>query len=69
MAIYKKDRFGNSQAVIGLSDKKGMGYPRGFVKIGSKNYKVEVSSSNKDGIETWVTLTAVTAKKRTNGLI
>lgn len=66
MAIYKQDRFGNRQAVVALIDKRGNGYPRGFVKVGGKNYKVEYSESNKDGVDGWVSLTLVTRKSNKN---
>ncbi len=62
MAIYKQDRFGNNQAVVALMDKKGTGYPKGYVKIKGKTYKIEVSESNKDNVERWVTITAVSKR-------
>ncbi len=62
MAIYKQDKFGNNQAIVALQDKKGNGYPKGYVKIKNKLYRVETASSNKDGVEAWVTLTEVSKR-------
>lgn len=58
------DRFGNPFQLIGCKDKKGNGFPYGYVELGGKLYKVEPSSAQKDGVEYWVKITAV--KKRSS---
>jgi len=59
------DKFGNPQEVIGLKDKNGSGYPRGFFTVGNRLFKVTSSPSNKDGVERWVTITEM--KKNQGG--
>ena len=51
------DRFGNEQVVVGLKDKKGTGFPKGYIEIGNQLFKITTSASNKDGVHEWVTLT------------
>lgn len=51
------DRFGNEQVVVGLKDKKGSGFPKGYLEISGQLYKITTSRSNKDGVEEWVTVT------------
>lgn len=51
------DRFGNEQAVVGLKDKKGTGYPKGYIEIKGDLFKITTSPSNKEGVHEWVTLT------------
>lgn len=63
MAFVTKDKFGNTKMVIGLKDKKGSGFPKGYGEIKGKLYKFEVSEANKDGIEKWVTVTEVEKKQ------
>lgn len=60
------DRFGNPQAIVGMKDKKGNGFPYGFVEIKGTLYKVEVSNSNKEGVEAWVKITKVTPRAKNN---
>lgn len=63
MANYNQristDKFGNPYQIIGMKDKKGTGFPRGYVELGGKLYKIEVSDSKKDGVEAWVRVTQV----------
>lgn len=59
------DRFGNEQVVVGLKDKKGTGFPKGYIEIGNQLFKITTSSSNKDGVHEWVTLTKM--KKNQGG--
>lgn len=61
--LIKTDRFGNPFQVIGCRDKKGNGFPVGYVELGGKLYKLEPSQANKDGVDTWIRVTAV--KKQT----
>ena len=53
------DKFGNPYQVIGMKDKKGTGFPKGYVELCGKLYKIEVSDSKKDGVEAWVRVTQV----------
>lgn len=55
--MAQRDRFGNEQVVIGLKDKKGTGFPKGYFEIGNQLFKVTTSRSNKEGTEEWVTIT------------
>jgi hypothetical protein len=63
--MAQEDRFGNPQVVIGLKDKKGTGYPKGYFEVGNKLFKVTTSPSNKEGVHEWVTVTEM--KKRSSG--
>ncbi|NER13540.1 hypothetical protein GWK08_08840 [Leptobacterium flavescens] len=64
MAYMTKDRFGNDKIIVSLKDKKGSGYPKGYLETHTGLWKVEVSKSNKEGIEGYVSLTKV---NRNNG--
>jgi hypothetical protein len=55
--MAQNDRFGNPQVVVGLKDKKGTGFAKGFIEIKGQLYKITTSPSNKEGVEEWVTLT------------
>jgi hypothetical protein len=55
--MANQDRFGNEQVVVGLKDKKGTGYPKGYIEIGNQLFKITTSPSNKEGVHEWVTLT------------
>lgn len=55
--MAQNDRFGNPQVVVGLKDKKGTGFPKGYIEIKGTLYKITTSPSNKDGVHEWVTLT------------
>jgi len=61
------DRFGNRYIVVGLRDKTGKGYPKGFAEIKSTLYKIEVSDSNKQDVESWVKITEMPRKKQGGG--
>lgn len=54
-----KDRFGNDYILVGLKDKRGTGFPKGYCEIKGQLYKVEFSESRKEGTEGWVKLTKV----------
>ncbi|SHF14043.1 hypothetical protein SAMN05444377_10485 [Flavobacterium fontis] len=58
------DRFGNPYQVIGLKDTKGTGFPKGYVELGGKLYKLEHSPSQKEGVEAWIRVTKVDQKQR-----
>lgn len=58
------DRFGNEVVIVGLKDKKGTGYGKGFLEIGKTLFKIEVSPSQKEGVTEWV---KVTKMKPNNG--
>lgn len=60
------DRFGNKYQVIGCKDKKETGFPKGYIELGNKLYKLEPSKANKDGVEVWIKVTEV-KKRSTNG--
>lgn len=51
------DRFGNEQVVVGLKDKKGTGFPKGYIEVKGDLFKITTSQSNKEGVMEWVTLT------------
>ena len=55
--FVRRDRFGRPTHLVGMKDKKGNGFPYGYLTLGNKTFKVEVSDSNKDGVEQWVKLT------------
>ena len=59
------DKFGQKYQVIGCKDKKGTGFPKGYITLKGKLYKLEPSKSNKDGIEMWIRCTEV--KNQNNG--
>ncbi|GEL11814.1 hypothetical protein SAMN05192550_2810 [Flavobacterium glycines] len=61
-----QDKFGNPQVVVGLKDKSGSGYPKGFIEIGGSLFKITTSPSNKEGVHEWVTLTKM-QKNRNRG--
>lgn len=58
-----KDRFGNDYILVGLKDKKGTGFPKGYAEIKGQLYKIEFSESKKEGTEGWVKLTKVVKQK------
>lgn len=60
------DRFGNDYAVIGCKDKKGTGFPVGYITIGGKTYKLEPSQANKEGVEMWIRVTKLN-KRQSSG--
>ena len=62
----RKDRFGNDYAVIGCKDKKGTGYPVGYITIGGKTFKLEPSEANKEGVAMWIRVTKM-QKRTSNG--
>jgi hypothetical protein len=64
--MAQNDRFGNPQVVVGLKDKKGTGYGKGFIEIKGDLFKITTSRSNKDGVTEWVTLTKM-PKQRNQG--
>ena len=41
------------------------GFPQAIIKLGGKTYKIEPSASNTAGVEVWVKITALTARKST----
>lgn len=51
------DKFGNSYAVVSCKDKKGTGFPKGFIEIKGKLYKLEPSPSQKEGVDMWIRVT------------
>lgn len=64
--MAQNDRFGNPQVVVGLKDKKGTGFPKGYIEIKGTLYKITISDSKKEGVEAWVTLTQM-PKQRNSG--
>ena len=71
MAYMSIDKFGNKTATISLIDKKDTGYGKGYIEVGTKLYKVEVSpaSNGKEykgyPVRGYVKMTEV--KKQNNG--
>lgn len=63
--IINTDKFGQSYQVVAMTDKKGTGYPSGYVELKGVLYKLEPGASNKAEVAGWLRITAV--KKRTNG--
>lgn len=59
--MVKTDRFGNAYQLIGCKPNKN-GYAVGYMKIGNATYKIEPSTSNKEGVDAWVKVTRM--KKR-----
>lgn len=66
MAYANKDRFGNDYTVVGCYDKKGKGYPVGYVELKGQLYKIEPSEAQKDkqnrkgeDLLSWVKITKV----------
>lgn len=62
--IVRTDKFGNDYTVVGCKDKKGTGYPKGYIEIKGDLYKIEPSKSDKEGVELWV---RVTKMKKNSG--
>ena len=60
----KTDRFGNLYQVVGCKDARNPDFNVGFIELGNKLYKVEVSAAQKDGVQYWVKVTAQSAKKK-----
>mgnify|MGYP000364261049 CR=1 FL=1 len=58
------DKFGNKYTVVGCKDKKGDGFPKGYIELSGKLYKLEPSKSNKEGVDVWIRVTEV--KKQPN---
>lgn len=57
--FIKTDKFGNPYQVVGCKDLKDTGYPKGYVELGGKLYKLEPSKSNKEGTAMWIKVTQV----------
>jgi hypothetical protein len=55
----KTDRFNNPYQVIGCKDPKDTGFPKGYVELGGKLYKLEPSKANKEGVDVWIKVTQV----------
>lgn len=61
------DRFGQPYQVVGCKEvegKDGNTYNKGFVELGGKLYKIEVSAAEKEGVQHWVRVTRVDQKKK-----
>lgn len=58
------DRFGNEYIVVGCKDKKGTGFPKGYIEIKGQLYKLEPSDAQKDGVEMWVKVTKINKQKK-----
>ena len=53
------DRFGNPYQLIGCKYVKGTGFPKGYIELGGKLYKLEPSEAKKDGVDVWIKVTQV----------
>ncbi|RKQ43130.1 hypothetical protein BXY85_3749 [Roseivirga pacifica] len=62
------DKFGNTYAVVGCKDKKGTGFPKGYIEIKGQLYKLEPSDSQKDGVACWIRVTKMNNRKSGGGL-
>lgn len=58
------DKFGQAFQVVGCKDKKDSGFPVGYVTLGGKDYKLEPSKANKDGVDVWIRVTAIKKQDR-----
>lgn len=64
MAKYaKNDRFGNPYILVGCKE-NSKGFPVGYAEINGGMYKIEPSSSNKDGVAAWVRITKMQKRER-----
>ena len=62
------DRFGRPYTRTGAKDKKGNGFPRGYVTIGKDLYQIEVGPSKKEGVECWLTVTKMDRNRQNRSL-
>lgn len=64
--MSRVDRFGQPFVNVACKDKKGRGFPKGFIRIMKPGlYKVEPSSSSStEGVEAWVRVTRVEDRGR-----
>lgn len=62
------DRFGNSYQVVGCRDKKGNGFPVGYVELKGQLYKLEPSKAEKDGVDAWIKVTAIKKQTRATSM-
>lgn len=67
MPQTRNDRFGNPFQVIACKDRKGRGFPSGVVEIGGNLYKLEPSSSNKEGVDAWIRVTKLARRQGGGG--
>lgn len=58
------DPFGNPYMLVGLKDKKGTGYGKGYVEIAGQLYKIEVSPAQKEGVTDWVKITKMAKRQQ-----
>lgn len=65
MATFKKVDTGKgftvNECLIGMK-KDSNGFPIGFFSVRDKLFRVQISPSNKDGVESWVRITACKKK-------
>lgn len=64
MPKVRNDRFGRPSMLVGCSDKKGNGFAKGYVKLGGKDYLIEPSEAQKEGVDFWVKITALPKRSR-----
>lgn len=64
----RNDRFGNPYQIVGCRDKKGTGFSKGYVELGGKLYKLEPSSANKEGVDTWIKVTKVNKQPQNSSM-
>jgi len=69
-SFAQTDRFGNAYKLVSCKDKKGVGFPKGFIEISGVTYKIEPSRAlegklDKNGVPilAWVKVTKM--KKQT----
>lgn len=64
----RTDKFGNPYIVVGCKDKKGTGFPKGYVELGGKLYKLEPSDSQKEGTAMWIRVTRVNKNRQNTSM-
>lgn len=66
--MAKVDRFGNEYKNVACKDRKGRGFPAGFITITRPGtYKLEPGSSNVDGVDAWVRVTRTQNRQPSGG--
>lgn len=65
----RTDRFGNPYMVVSCKhNKKNADFNQGYIELGGKLYKFEVSEAKKDGVAYWVRVTRVNQNRQQNSM-
>lgn len=63
------DKFGNPYMLVGCKEsKKNADFNKGYIELGGKLYKLEVSKANKDGVHYWVRVTQMKKRQQSGGM-